>query len=735
MPLEYNARVDYRYTGGNTIFSVPFSYINKAHVVVVINNDSNNPITDFTWLSENQIQLKNAINTGATVSVRRVTPINNKLVTFEDNNILDEETQNLAQDQVFNVVQEVSDNQNNLKSNMQEFIDLKDTVNYQLERISDTGELVQEAYDLFQETTELAQGVSQAYEDLREGVPVNLAQNLFTINFTDKTLSEEESIGLALQGSTQTASNYPDAYQALVKEYLEGEEKIYQDENVETVVQTYKGDLSGKFYLPADLTLSQGTELYSDITCSEILGTITEFNKVNSYKYNGAVTESFYTLAQTLDKGMSIYSDKALLKELGKIEDIYTGKIDEYKLATFDKVYKPINETLSEGSSFYLDPACTQKAGTITYLGTLQVDKYSINHPDFDYFYVPSGTQVSSGTIIYEDSSLTKPLGTVKTKGINVSSSYFYYKAYCTPTPLATTKSMIVASWTGNKYSPTIYFYTRELITNNCKVTIYSDKKCTISNTTLTISNGLPIFSSGYTVDNGNKLPTLVKKVAGGDEDYSYIILENDTDLTQFALTKLATTSVQVLKLDNKTNYEYYEYLQSIQGTFIKITDLDYQVVTQAEEVSVITIKIDEGNTEEVIEQELTSQNGIVFKYRENSNGHRIVNSSYKTQVLSLLPSPFYILDTENSTFTLPVLDKEKLIYVCVGNTKLKKASIRTITENELYSVLGNYVNHDDIELLDELSDIVITYNTNLTKITQALELATETTNEILGDL
>jgi len=127
--LEYYARVDYIYSSGERLFSVPFSYIEESHVYVLVDGIKT---TNFEFMTQNQIKINDEINEGATVSIRRSTPLDNEMVKFTDGNILDEYTQNLAKTQTLNAVQEVRDEQDTLNANMQEFIDLKNSVNEQL---------------------------------------------------------------------------------------------------------------------------------------------------------------------------------------------------------------------------------------------------------------------------------------------------------------------------------------------------------------------------------------------------------------------------------------------------------------------------------------------------------------------------------------------------------------------------------------------------------------------------
>ena len=71
--------------------------------------------TNYTYITSSQIEVKDALQAEDVVSIRRTTPIKDKLVSFTDLNILNGETQNLAQEQVFNAVQEMYDDNTKFK--------------------------------------------------------------------------------------------------------------------------------------------------------------------------------------------------------------------------------------------------------------------------------------------------------------------------------------------------------------------------------------------------------------------------------------------------------------------------------------------------------------------------------------------------------------------------------------------------------------------------------------------
>ena len=84
----YYARVDYSYSGDSK-FTIPFSYIKKEHIVVLVNDVKT---TNYTYITLSQIEVKDELQAEDVVSIRRTTPIKDKLVSFTDLNILNGET-------------------------------------------------------------------------------------------------------------------------------------------------------------------------------------------------------------------------------------------------------------------------------------------------------------------------------------------------------------------------------------------------------------------------------------------------------------------------------------------------------------------------------------------------------------------------------------------------------------------------------------------------------------------
>ena len=65
---DYYARRDYVYSSGDRYFSIPFSYIDKEHIHVFINEEETE---NFTFLNDSQVSITPTLTAGDVVSVRR----------------------------------------------------------------------------------------------------------------------------------------------------------------------------------------------------------------------------------------------------------------------------------------------------------------------------------------------------------------------------------------------------------------------------------------------------------------------------------------------------------------------------------------------------------------------------------------------------------------------------------------------------------------------------------------
>ncbi|MFG1395864.1 phage tail fiber domain-containing protein [Roseixanthobacter pseudopolyaromaticivorans] len=98
--------VTYTGDGAQTLFSVPFPFIDRSHVFV----DAGGQLAPFTWLSNSSIALVTAPASGVAIKVFRSTPKDLPLVTFFNDQTLDVSHFNLAIRQALYVAQELEDN-------------------------------------------------------------------------------------------------------------------------------------------------------------------------------------------------------------------------------------------------------------------------------------------------------------------------------------------------------------------------------------------------------------------------------------------------------------------------------------------------------------------------------------------------------------------------------------------------------------------------------------------------
>ena len=161
---EYYARKEYVYDGGDRIFSIPFSYTDKKYIKVLINDEAT---SEYEYLNDSQIVIDKHLITGDIITVVRETPIKEKFVTFTDTSILSASQQNLAQDQAFDAIQEIYDNneafknatndnladnkqelENIIETNKQEILgiqsDFEDEVNTKIQQVSDAAKKINE---------------------------------------------------------------------------------------------------------------------------------------------------------------------------------------------------------------------------------------------------------------------------------------------------------------------------------------------------------------------------------------------------------------------------------------------------------------------------------------------------------------------------------------------------------------------------------------------------------------
>jgi hypothetical protein len=98
--------VQYNGNGSTTAFSIPFPYIDKAHVSVTLDGVL---FAGFTFLSASSISVSPAPAAGVLVEVRRVTPKTSRMVDYQDAAVLTAAALDLNADQSMYIVQEAHD--------------------------------------------------------------------------------------------------------------------------------------------------------------------------------------------------------------------------------------------------------------------------------------------------------------------------------------------------------------------------------------------------------------------------------------------------------------------------------------------------------------------------------------------------------------------------------------------------------------------------------------------------
>lgn len=92
---------------GDSIFTIPFSYIHENDINIFINDIKT---TKWSFLNYSQIKIEENLTKGDLISIRRVTPIDEKIVDYENMSmVLDEDNLNLSQDQLLYSMQEIYD--------------------------------------------------------------------------------------------------------------------------------------------------------------------------------------------------------------------------------------------------------------------------------------------------------------------------------------------------------------------------------------------------------------------------------------------------------------------------------------------------------------------------------------------------------------------------------------------------------------------------------------------------
>ena len=103
---QYYSRVDYTYISGDSLFTIPFSYIKKENIKVYINHRET---ASYIFNSDSQILITEDLTEGDIITIKRLTDIDSRLVVFTNTSMMSKDNQNLSAQQTFNVVQELYD--------------------------------------------------------------------------------------------------------------------------------------------------------------------------------------------------------------------------------------------------------------------------------------------------------------------------------------------------------------------------------------------------------------------------------------------------------------------------------------------------------------------------------------------------------------------------------------------------------------------------------------------------
>lgn len=124
MPTYY-AQITYTGNGSTTSFAIPFPYIDSFHVKAYINGTIN---TDFT-ISTSTLIFNTAPANGATIRIERQTPLDARLVDFQDGSVLTEADLDKSANQSFYIAQEVADDSvNNMAVDVDDKWDAKSKI-------------------------------------------------------------------------------------------------------------------------------------------------------------------------------------------------------------------------------------------------------------------------------------------------------------------------------------------------------------------------------------------------------------------------------------------------------------------------------------------------------------------------------------------------------------------------------------------------------------------------------
>jgi len=174
------------YTGNGSVdtFSVPFPYLSKAHVQVLVNGTPQ--ILPHRWLNDSTVKLHTVPGAGDKVVIQRVTPMDSRLVQFQNGSVLTQQDLNTAVAQVFYIQQELQDS-------------YEDAISDGLSRLSDGS--------FIEGSTALDKQEAIAQEILNTAVVADLQQRITDIDLNAQSILDEAARVTSLQATVDVLAD------------------------------------------------------------------------------------------------------------------------------------------------------------------------------------------------------------------------------------------------------------------------------------------------------------------------------------------------------------------------------------------------------------------------------------------------------------------------------------------------------------------------------------------------
>ncbi|WP_444957606.1 phage tail fiber domain-containing protein [Microbulbifer sp. ZKSA002] len=227
---EFYARNEYPNFTGTGPLSISFDYIDPEHIFCEVDGEQ----VPFSWLSSNTVELDDSVQ-NAFVMVRRITPVQNRIVDFENATILTENDLDTSALQVFHVAQEAIDLTHDIVAltsdrsidmegryiyNLAAGVDAGDAVNKEqldakdllfqqyLSEIRDKYDTINTWYDTVEDDTAYVANVKGAIDTIH-GNMQSIETDLLAIQ-SDVTSKKQDTVNAATQAAAdkQTIAGY-----------------------------------------------------------------------------------------------------------------------------------------------------------------------------------------------------------------------------------------------------------------------------------------------------------------------------------------------------------------------------------------------------------------------------------------------------------------------------------------------------------------------------------------------